>query len=250
MVKSLETQAYNDLIKHYWNDSAGNFSFSINEKISSPAITSICVMAINNYENPKGIWLKSNKIKIEKYLEDSYPWKDAGKHYQNNMAMAFGFLGLKTIGSRNKKMMDETIEYLKFEQNSDGGWFFKKEIDSNSHPYFTYWVLRCFLTLEPSDLLWLEVIAPAYNNLLESIKTNYMNPTTYCMVRHILHLVYETYEEFLDDSLRQEYRNLREYKVERFQNKNGSWKQEPTVISSAYFRKSLFTISSVPLKIE
>lgn len=248
MLKQLEKQAFNDLTMFFWNEKEGNFSFSAAEKISSPSITAVCTMAIKNYESGKPNWLKKNKSKIEHYLVNSYPWTDAGKHYQNTMAMAFGYLGLKAVDSKNDKLYKQALEFLESQQNdADGGWFFSKKLGESSHPYFTCWALRCFLEDGIDESRWENVITPAFYYLLGAYKEYHLYPTTYNLIRHSLSSIETKCKIFLTEEEVETLNNLYEYKVERFQGKDGTWKSEPAVINSVYFRKTLFSLKNLYL---
>ena len=247
MISDLERLAFRDLTRSFWNKRNGNFSFSSLEKISSPSITAVCTMAIKNYESDKPNWLTERKPQIEKYFVNSYPWMDAGKHYKNTMAMSFGYLGLKALDSKNDNICNETLEYLEDQQNPDGGWFFSNEIDDQSNPYFTYWALKCFLNENANDSHWSKIVMPTFYYLMNSIKKFNAYPTTYNLIRKGLYDIEKKYKDFMTDEELNQFNNLYEYKIGRFQNKDGSWKHEPAIINSAYFRKSLFSLKNLYL---
>lgn len=245
MITELEKKAYDDLVKHYWNPSKGNFSFSENEKVSSPSITTACIMAINNFGADGKKWIDKNKERIERYYITDYPWMDAGKHYKNVMAMSFGLIGLNILGTRIKKIQSECNVFIKEQQNDDGGWSFTKEYSETSHPYFTYWALRALLTSEINAETWKNHILPALEYCLGAIRSYSKRPTTYLMIRHIIKIIHESFQVYIDDKLEARIKNVPLYKIERHQYQNGSWKAEPAVINSAYFRKAIFSLKNM-----
>lgn len=246
MIDKLAKMAYNDLIYNFWDDKINDFTFSENERICSPSITSVCLWAIREYEEEfSGNWLSDEKINIiHEKLTASFPWTDAGKHYKNVMAMSFGFLGLHKTKIENSLSL-EVIEYLISQQNEDGGWFFNKEHGKNSNPYFTYWALKCFLSIDVQKEHWDKVINRAFVFLINQYPKNKINPTSYLMVKDSLYHTFNKYKEFMSSELVEEYKKLRDYKLDRLQYSNGSWHKEPAVISSAYFTKSLFTLKNL-----
>ncbi len=245
MITEFEKKAYDDLIAHYWNPSRGNFSFSKNEKVSSPSITTACIMAIKGYGAEGEKWIKKNRGKIKDYYLTDYPWMDAGKHYQNVMAMSFGLIGLDILEAQNKKIKLECINFLKEQQNEDGGWSFTKMYSENSHPYFTYWALKALIANEIVDETWENHILPALEYCLGTIRSHATHPTTYLMIRHIIKIIQESFHVFIDEKLEKRIKNIPIYKIERHQYQTGAWKPEPAVINSAYFRKSIFSLKNM-----
>jgi len=242
MITELEQKAYGDIVNRFWNPEKGNFSFSKIESVSSPSITTACLLGIQNYGEEGEKWIKKNSLKIEEYYLEDYPWMDAGKHYKNVMAMSFGLVGLSVLSTKENTKVPEGIEYLKEQQNDDGGWHFNSAYSEFSHPYFTYWALRALLANQIDAHTYEEVILPALNFMVRNIPMFKTHATTYLMIRHAIKLVSEECEIYMNDDLKESLSKLHIYKLYRFQLANGTWKPEPAVISSAYFRKSIFTL--------
>lgn len=245
MITELEKKAFSDLTNKFWNPKEGNFSFSKNELVSSPSITTACVLAILNYGALGNKWIRQNKPKIIDYYKKDFPWMDAGKHYKNVMAMSFGIIGLNSLGHKEKKIKGEVYSYLKKEQNEDGGWNFNKEYSESSHPYFTYWALRAFITSNISVNIWEKHIRPAIEYLINSLPKYKKHSTTYLMIRHISKMVLDNCQGVMDEDMQEILLKLPVYKIDRLQYADGTWKSEPAVINSVYFRKSIFTLKNL-----
>uniref|UniRef100_UPI004056FC66 hypothetical protein n=1 Tax=Candidatus Electrothrix sp. TaxID=2170559 RepID=UPI004056FC66 len=245
MITELEKKAFSDLTKKFWNPTQGNFAFSKNESVSSPSITTACILAILNYGDVGQNWIIKNKSKLAKYYENDFPWMDAGKHYKNVMAMSFGIIGLNLLGHKNSSIAEEVYSYLREQQNEDGGWNFNSKYSETSHPYFTYWALRAFLSKGVDKKMWDNCIMAAIKYLIRDIPSYRTRTTTYLMIRHISKLVLGNCTNFIDDNMEKTLSNLPNYKIDRFQFADGTWKPEPAVINSAFFRKSIFTIKNL-----
>lgn len=246
MIQELRQQAYNDLITTFWDSSKSHFKYSQNENITSPAIIAVCLMAIESMGEVGDKWIDAHKLKLEKSLLKNAKWTDAGGHYENTMATAFGVLGLNLLKSTSPRIV-AGHSFLLDSQLENGSWSFLGATanDEEDHPYFTYWSVRALLCHEESHALWKNTIRKAFYYLCEAAVTYSSRPTTYCMIRHGLYLIKTRYEEWFDENDKKAIASIHNYKIERHQRKDGTWKQEPEVVSRANFRKSLFTMKNL-----
>lgn len=243
MIKELMNNAYHDLTVSFWDDKLKNFIFSENERITSPSITSVCLWAILEYNSSDG-WIEKHKTDIQTSLIKSYPWTDAGNHYTNNMAMAFGYIGLLKLNSKENQLLNEVKNYLCDNQNEDGGWGFNEKIPE-SHPYFTYWVTYSLLLSSPDEVLWDNHISKSLKYYLEIIRAHNSHPTSYNMIQHGITLITTKYYDYIDESLQKTLQKIKKVQIERYQYKNGDWKNEPPVVDAAYFKKTLFSMKNL-----
>lgn len=246
MIQELRERAFNDLVNIYWDSERKHFKYSQSENISSPAINSVCLLAINSMENRGKEWIYKHRSElISTFLKDN-SWTDAGGHYNNTMATAFGIIALSLLDPKNKRLSKE-YKFLIESQLENGSWSFLgyKAGDYEEHPYFTYWTLRALLEREEALELWPNTIRPAFYYLCEAAKEFSTKPTSYCMIRHGLSLIENNFGLLFDEDDNRALASIYQYKIERHQRKDGTWKQEPEVVSRANFRKSLFTIKNL-----